>query len=139
MTLDKLFLAFHVFGAFMWIGGLFAVAAFIDATVDEPDAAAKARLVKATRTAAIVPDVGATIAIVFGAHWLMRFKLYETHYMQAKLALVVVILAVHGYLRSRVGKLKRNETVVAPPMVLKPLISATALGIIVFVISKWPT
>jgi uncharacterized membrane protein len=139
MTLDKLFLSLHVFGAFLWIGGLFATLAFIETTVAEPDAAAKARLVKATRAAAIVPDVGATIAIVFGAHWLMKFKLYEAHYMHPKLALVVVVLAIHVYLRTKVGKLKRNEAVTAPPVALKVIISLTALGIILFVVSKWPT
>ena len=138
MTLDKLFLAFHVFGAFLWIGGLFATIAFIETTIAEPDAGAKARLVKATRTAAIVPDVGAAIAIVFGAHWLMRFKLYEAHYMQPKLGLVVLVVGIHWYLKTKVGALKRNETVTAPPMALKPIMSITVLSIIFFVITKWP-
>ena len=139
MTLDKLFLSLHVLGALMWIGGLFATAAFIDATVGEPDVAAKGRLLKATRAAAIVPDAGGTVAIVFGLHWLFKFKLYEAHYMHPKLALVVLVLGIHVYLRRKVGQLKRGEAIGAPPAFLKPVISLAAFGIILFVVSKWPT
>ncbi len=139
MTLDKLFLSLHVLGALMWIGGLFATTAFLEATIGEPDAGAKGRLVKATRAAAIVPDVGGTVAIVFGLHWLFRFKLYEAHYMHPKLALVAVVLGIHVYLRRKVAQLKRGQTVAVPPLALKPIISLTAFGIILFVVSKWPT
>src|SRR5690348_487719 len=101
MTLDKLFLALHVVGALMWIGSLFALAAFLEAYAGEPDAAAKGRLLKHLRQAAIVPDVGATLAIVFGAHWLFKFKLYQMPYMHIKLTLVAVVIGIHGYLKMK--------------------------------------
>ena len=138
MTLDKLFLALHVLGTMLWIGGLFAVMAFVEATVGEPDTAARGRLVKYLRQAAIVPDVGATLAIVFGAHGLMRFKLYELHYMQGKLGLVALVLGLHVYLRGKVGKLKRGEPVTAAPVAVKPLLTLIVLGILIFVIGKVP-
>ena len=61
MTLDKLFLSLHVFGAFIWIGGLFALAAFLDAFAAETDPAARSRLTKFVRQAA------------------MQFKLFTQH------------------------------------------------------------
>ena len=139
MSFDNVILALHVMGAMMWIGGLFATVAFLEVTIPEPDAGARTRLLKATRAAAIVPDVGLTMAIVFGAHWLMRFKLYEAHFMWAKLSAVGVIVGIHVYLRMKVGKLKRGEAVTAPPPVMKPMISLLALGTLIFVLTKWPT
>ncbi len=139
MTLDNVFLALHVLGAMMWIGGLFAVMAFLDATLAEPDPAARARLVVHLRQAAMVPDIALAIALVFGAHWLMRFKLYETHFMQAKLALVVLVIGLHVVLRRKVGAIKRGEATTPPPLAWKPLLSATVLGILLFVITRWPT
>lgn len=138
MTMDKLFLAFHVLGALMWIGSLFAVMAFLEAYAGEPEAAPRERLLKHLRSAAIVPDVGATIAMVFGAHWLFRFKLYELHYMHAKLALVAVVLGLHVMLKLKVKKAKNGQPFKAPPLALKPVLTLTALGIIIFVITKVP-
>ena len=138
MTLDKLFLSLHVFGAFIWIGGLFALAAFLDAFAAETDPAARGRLSKFLRQASIVPDVGATIAIVFGAHWLFRFKLYQMPYMHIKLTLVVVVIGLHGYFKVKAKKARKGEAFTAPPAAMKMLLSLTALGIILFVVSKWP-
>jgi uncharacterized membrane protein len=138
MTLDKLFLSLHVFGAFIWIGGLFALAAFLDAFAAETDPAARGRLAKFLRQAAIVPDVGATIAIVFGLHWLFRFKVYQMPYMHIKLALVAVVIGLHGYFKVKAKKARKGEAFTAPPVAMKLLLSLTALGIILFVVSKWP-
>lgn len=138
MTLDKLFLSLHVFGAFIWIGGLFALAAFLDAFGAETDPAARSRLTKFLRQAAIVPDIGATIAIVFGVHWLFKFKLYQMPYMHIKLALVAVVIGLHGYLKVKAKKARKGEGFTPPPVAIKGLLSLTALGIIVFVVSKWP-
>jgi uncharacterized membrane protein len=138
MTLDKLFLSLHVLGALMWIGSTFAVISFLEAYAAEPDAAARTRLLKFLRQAAIVPDVGATLAILFGAHWLFKFKLYEAHYMHAKLALVAVVIGLHGYLKRKVGRAKNGEDFKAPPPFVKPMLTLTAAGIVIFVISKVP-
>ena len=138
MTLDKLFLSLHVFGAFIWIGGLFALAAFLDAFAAETDPAARSRLLKPLRQAAIVPDAGATLASVFGAHWLFRFKVYQMPYMHIKLALVVVVIGLHGYFKMKAKKARKGEAFTAPPVAMKMLLGLTALGIILFVVSKWP-
>ena len=138
MTLDKLFLSLHVFGAFIWIGGLFALAAFLDAFGAETDPAARSRLTKFLRQAAIVPDIGATIAIVFGVHWLFKFKLYQMPYMHIKLTLVAVLIGLHGYLKVKAKKARKGEGFTPPPVAIKGLMSLVALGIIIFVVSKWP-
>jgi uncharacterized membrane protein len=138
MTLDKLFLSFHVIGALMWIGSLFALMAFLDAYATEPDGPARERLLKHLRQAAIVPDIGASIALVFGLHWLIKFKLYEAHYMHAKLSLVVVVIAMHAFLKRKVRAAKKGEAIAAPPMALKPVLTLLATAIVVFVISKVP-
>lgn len=137
MTMDKVFLALHVLGALMWIGSLFAVMAFLEAVAGEPDTAARGRLLKHLRAASIVPNVGATLAIVFGAHWLFRFKLYSAHYMHAKLALVVLVIALHGYLQVK-AKRAREGVITPPPMALKPMLTLIGFGIILFVIAKVP-
>jgi uncharacterized membrane protein len=139
MTLDKLFLSLHVLGALMWIGSLFALTAFLEAYAAEPDTAARSRLLKFVREASIVPDVGATIAIAFGLHWLVKFKLYEAHFMHAKLTLVAVVIGIHVVLKRKTMAAKRGEAITKPPVFLKPLLTLLALGIITFVISKVPS
>ncbi|MGE0551636.1 MAG: hypothetical protein AB7O24_31920 [Kofleriaceae bacterium] len=138
MMMDKIFLALHVFGTMIWIGGLFAVMGFLDAAAAETDSGARTRLTKFVRQAAIVPDVGATVALIFGAHWLFRFKLYEMPYMHVKLTLVVLVIVLHVILRKKVGQLKRTGTVKAAPTALKPLLSLIVIGILIAVIAKVP-
>lgn len=135
--LDLVFRAFHIYGALMWVGGMFALMALLDAHAQEPDVAARGRLTKHVRIASIVPDIGATIALLMGLHWLFKYKLYQAHYMHPKLALVAVLIGVHGYLKGRVKKVKLGET--APPFrALKPVVSLIAIGILIFVVVKVP-
>ena len=138
MFRENLFLSFHVIGALMWIGSLFALAAFLEAFAAEPDQAARGRLAKFVRQAAIVPDIAATLAIVFGLHWLFKFKVYQMPYMHIKLTLVAVVIGVHGFLKMKAKKVRKGEQLTAPPMFVKPMLSLTAAGIVLFVISKWP-
>jgi uncharacterized membrane protein len=138
MTLDKLFLALHVFGAFVWVSGLLALLGFIDAVAAEPAPEPRARLVARLRKAALVPDLGGTIAILFGLHWLFRFKLYQAPYMHPKLALVVVLLALHSVLKVRARKVREDQA--GPlPRALTPALWLVVLGILVSVITKVPS
>jgi protoporphyrinogen IX oxidase len=140
MTLDKLFLSLHVFGSFIWVGGLFALAAFLDAFAAETDPAARGRLARFLRQAAIVPDIGGTIAIGFGLYWLINFRevLMKMPYMHIKLTLVVLVLGIHGFLKVKAKKARKGEGFTAPPSAVKGLLSLVVLGIIVVVVSKWP-
>jgi uncharacterized membrane protein len=138
MTLDKLFLSLHVVGALMWVGSLFALVAFLEAYGAEPDQAARGRLAKFVRQAAIVPDIGATFAIVFGLDWLFKFKLYLMPYMHVKLALVAVLIGLHGYLKVKAKRVRKGEAFTPPPGLTKPALTLLATGIVLFVVSKWP-
>ena len=129
--LDLLFRAFHIFGALMWVGGMFAVMAFLDAHAQEPDAAARGRLAKHVRIASFVPRIGATIALLFGLHWLFKFKLYEAHYMHPKLALVAVMIGVHGFLEGRVKKVKAGEMIAEWDPYTIPILTETG-GVVKF-------
>jgi uncharacterized membrane protein len=137
--LDLVFRALHVWGTFMWIGGLFGVTAFVAAAAAEPDPAARGRLTKFVRQAAIIPDIGAAIAIVFGAHWLFKFDYYKVAYMHPKLTLVAALIGLHVYLRRKVGVLKRTGEVKAPPGFLRPVLSLIAIGILILVMVKVPS
>ena len=95
-------------------------------------------MLKFVRQAAIVPDVGATIAIAFGLHWLFKMHLYKMPYMHIKLTLVAGVIGVHGYLKMKARKARKGEAFTAPPVFFKPMITLLALGIILFVIEKWP-
>ena len=75
---------------------------------------------------------------MFGAHWLFKYKLYQMPYMHIKLALVVVVLGLHGYFKVKARKARKGEGFTAPPVAMKLVLSLTALGIILFVVSKWP-
>lgn len=136
--LDLVFRAFHIYGALMWVGGTFALIAFLEAHAQEPDAAARGRLAKHVRVAAIVPDVGAAIAMLMGGHWLVKYDLYKAHYMHPKLALVALLIGVHVFLKTRVKRVKAGDTA-APPGVIKALVSLLALGILIFVVVKVPS
>ena len=138
MTVDNVLLSLHVLGALMWIGSLFALFTFLEAYGAEPDAAARGRLAKFVRQAAIVPDIGATIAIVFGLHRFFKLHLYQAHYMHAKLTLVVLVIGMHGFLKVKAKRVRKGEAFTPPPAALKPVLTLLAAGIILFVISKWP-
>jgi uncharacterized membrane protein len=57
--------------------------------------------------------------------------------MHPKLALVALLIGVHGYLKGRVKKVKLGE--VAPPFrALKPVVSLLVIGILIFVVVKVP-
>jgi uncharacterized membrane protein len=132
---ERLFLALHLFGAFMWVGGLFQLALLLEGVKQEPDAAAKKRLAAYARKAAMLPDIGATLAILFGAHRLFKYELYAMPYMHIKLLLVAVIFGLHGYLRVQTKRAVQNGESGMKPFV-QPLLSVTLFGIMAAVLIK---
>jgi uncharacterized membrane protein len=132
---NRLFLAFHVFGAFMWIGGLFQLALLLGAVKQEPDGAAKKRLLTFTRKAARIPDIGATLAILFGAHWLFKYQLYKMPYMHIKLTMVLIVFGMHGYLRVQTKRAAERGDANLPGFV-EPLLVLLTLGIMAVVLIK---
>ncbi|HEY5951173.1 MAG TPA: hypothetical protein VIV40_37030, partial [Kofleriaceae bacterium] len=98
----------------------------------------RSRMLKFVRQAAIVPDIGATLAIVFGLQWLFKFTLYKMPYMHIKLTLVAVLIGLHGYLKMKAKKARKGEAFTAPPVAVKIALMLLTTGIIFFVIEKWP-
>ncbi len=137
MNLDNLFRAFHLFGVILWIGGLLMLTFFLTAVQAETDAAAKKRLAAFARKLGRVPDVGFTIALVFGLHILVKFKLYTVHYMHAKLLFVAFLIGMHGFLRVKSKRALESGDVKLPAFV-RPLLLLFVLAILVFVMTKVP-
>jgi putative membrane protein len=138
MTLASLFLAFHVVGVIFWVGGLLTLTVLLSAMKAETDAAARKRLAAFTRKAAVAPDIAATVAIIFGLHWLFAYKIYKFHYMHAKLLLVVILLGLHGFLRVQTKRAAESGESKLPAFA-RPLLVLLALGIVVVVITKFPS
>jgi uncharacterized membrane protein len=137
MTMDSLFLAFHVFGAIVWVAGLVSLTMLFGAAKAETDAGARKRLLAFARKAGMVPDIGATITILFGLHRLFVLKVYKFHYMHAKLLFVFFLIAMHGFLRAKTKRAAESGEPNLPAFV-RPVLAFLVLGILVFVITRFP-
>jgi uncharacterized membrane protein len=137
MTLATLFLTFHVFGVIVWVSGLFGLALLFAAAKAEGDPGARKRLLGFARRAGMVPDIGATIAMIFGLHWLFAYKFYKFHYMHAKLLFVFFLIGMHGFLRAKVKRASESGDPTLPAFV-RPVLAVIVLGILFFVITKIP-
>jgi uncharacterized membrane protein len=132
---ERLFLAVHLFGAFMWIGGLFQLALLLEGVKGEPDGSARKRLAAFARKAAMIPDIGATLAILFGAHRLFKYELYSMPYMHIKLLLVAVVFGLHGYLRVQTKRAAQSGESNVKGFV-QPLLVLVTFGIMASVLIK---
>lgn len=137
MTLATLFLTFHVFGVIVWVSGLVGLTLLFSAARGESDPAARKRLFGFARRAGMVPDMGATIALIFGLHWLFAYKVYKFHYMHAKLLFVFFLIGMHGFLRAKVKRASESGDPALPAFV-GPALAIIVLAIVFFVITKTP-
>jgi len=137
MNMDSLFLALHVFGAILWVAGLVSLTMLFGAAKAEGDPGARKRLLAFARKAGMVPDIGATIAILFGLHRLFVLQLYKVHYMHAKLLFVVFLIGLHGFLRAKTKRAAESGEANLPGFV-RPAIALVVLAIVVFVVTKFP-
>jgi uncharacterized membrane protein len=132
---ERLFLALHLFGAFMWVGGLLQLALLLDGVKQEPDPAAKKRAAAFARKAAMLPDIGATLAILFGTHRLFKYELYTMPYMHIKLTLLLIVFGMHGYLRVQTKRaVERGDS--AAKSFATPLLALVTFGIMASVLVK---
>lgn len=136
VNLQNVFLGLHVFGAILWSGGLLTLALLLAAAGRESGEPAQ-RLGALARKLGMWADLGATLAILFGLHRLFSMKLYKLPYIHIKIALVVVIFALHGILRARAKKVATGAAQGVPAFAL-PLLLATLLAICVVVLVKLP-
>ena len=117
----------HIIGILLWIGALFTVYWMLRLHTQTPkDVSDKLTLME--RSMAIVMDLGATLAIGTGIAMAVSaggprgthpvtnlFAAPGAGWFHIKLTLVVLcILSVHGFVRSRVAKFSRGETPSVP-------------------------
>ena len=122
LSLYNWMLAGHIIGILLWIGSLFTVYWLLRFHTQAP-AEVSDKLTLMERSMAIVMDLGATLAIGTGIAMAVSvggprgthaasnlFAAPGAGWFHIKLTLVVVcILSVHGFVRSRVAKFSRGE------------------------------
>jgi putative membrane protein len=129
----------HIFGFLMWTGTLFGLYQILLAH-GEAGAGAGDAFGPLEKRVAMAMDVGATIAIAFGLILIFGppngtaiFK--AGGFFHIKLALVVVIIGIHGFVRVKIKKFSHGE-VSSPPAVLFPVMSLIVLGIVIMMIVR---
>jgi uncharacterized membrane protein len=128
--------ALHLYGVFLWLGPMIALAHTLAAHA-RAEPAARPAFHGLERATAIAMDIGATLGIVLGVILFVKLPgMTSAGYLHAKLALVVLgLLGAHGYLRAKVRRFREGK--VAPiPGFIPPLLSILALAIIVLVVVK---
>jgi uncharacterized membrane protein len=129
----RLALLVHVIGFTFWVGGLFAVALFLNAAGD--DGATRARIGAIARRIAVAADAGAGLAIVGGVSLLlMRSWDLREPWMHMKLTFVVGLLAVHGIVRVRAKKVANGGPAPSPRAAVA--VAALAVAIIAVIVLK---
>lgn len=117
---DELLRALHLTGDFLWIAGLVAVLALLQA-VPRVDEKSRDALLRVGMRLAIVMDVGALLAIGFGlylalAHVPSEFK--NGGWLHIKLTAVVLgVLSTHGIARAKLKKFRKGDLKPVPSWV----------------------
>ena len=130
-------LALHVVGFALWVGGLVAACRLLRVGRREADAGARARLAGAARKVALVPDLGATLAIACGAWMLVKLEAWREPWMHIKLTLVAVTVGLHGLCRVKAWRAARGEG--GLPAFVLPLLAVVAAGIVALAVFKAPS
>ena len=126
----------HFVGFIIWLSSIFGLANMLREKVGG-SGEARDLLVRLARNAGRAMDAGATLAIVAGVILLIKspapIKPIEQPYFHVKLTLVVLLLALHGFLRMRAGKLAKGES---KPLGSAPLglVTLLLLGIVAIVL-----
>ena len=126
----------HILGFLIWIGGLLTTLSLLDVHA-RVEAGAREALTRAERSAAVIMDIGATLAIGAGLYLALaspRFPRTAFHsggWFRIKLTIVVlVILALHGLARAKVKKFSKGEVKPIPSWAV-PLLLVAAAAIVV--------
>lgn len=133
------FIIFHLFGAIFWIGGLLVLSSILAIAAADESAAGQASLLTVSRRLFnSVCNAGAVITIIFGILIIVADPQVMQHgWMHVKLTLVVVLLALHGWMYARgkrigaIGGPTRHEF-----QLLHGLVSVVLLAILVMVIRQ---
>lgn len=96
--------AFHIIFMVTWFAGLFYLPRLFVYHADAQDVASRQRFVTMERRLFIIMSIGAAATIAFGLSLLIGWWLPVPAWLQAKLALVVLLIVYHIYC----GKLLRD-------------------------------
>lgn len=130
--------AVHFLGFFLWVGALTALAMTLRAHASAGEAA-KAAFDQLERAFAKAMELGALLAITCGVIMIVKtpaqMSPMKQPYLHIKLTLVVVILALHGLTRARMGKMRTGGGA-PPPAFVSWLLLALAAAIFVLAVVK---
>jgi uncharacterized membrane protein len=132
----------HLFGDILWVAGMLAVLGLLWVH-GGADASSRPGIVATARMMAVIMELGATLAIGLGLWLALASPRFATNafasggWLHVKLTLVVLgLLAGHGILRGKLGKLARGQQATVPGWLL-PAILLAALGAVI--LGKHPT
>lgn len=111
MTLIGIVIAFHLFGAIVWIGGLLTLASVLARVPDEVGLP-RERLLGAVRTSYRgAVNASAIVTIVLGAILIaLQPEVMRQGWLHTKLLLVVLVLAYQWQLYRRIRYLEENPS-----------------------------
>jgi putative membrane protein len=124
----------HFVGFIVWVGSLFGLIGMLREPAGSDDA--RRLLVALTRRAARAMDIGATLAIAAGVILMIKSpepRVVKQPFFHVKLALAVGLIALHGFLRVRAGKLAKGDTRTLGPAPLA-LAALLTLGILAMIL-----
>ncbi len=112
MKTDLWLSALHIVGVIVWVGGLTAVLALLTAHA-RVDEISRGLMTLAEKRAALIMDLGATLAIGVGLYKALRHTPNEFKHgpwLHIKLTAVALgVLSVHGVARVKIKKFSRGE------------------------------
>ena len=128
--------AIHVYAIVTWVGALIGLTFLLKQHAVAAEAA-RADFLSLEKRVAMAADIGATIAIIAGLFMIVQVPelLTKQPWMHPKLALVAVVLGVHGVQRMRLGKFKRGNVTPNPGWVV-PVLEICVLAIILLAVAK---
>jgi len=132
------FKAVHQLGFLLWLGCMFGLTVVLSAHA-RAGAAAHEALVGLERRLARAMELGALLAIVCGAVMIVgspaAVSPLKQPYLHIKLTLVVAIIALHGLVRGKMGRLGRGQAT-PPPAWLSAAVLLLAIGAIWLAVVK---
>ncbi len=127
--------ALHVFGAFLWFSGLMTGLHLLREAGKAP-AVSPEEFARREGAVGRFMDAGATLAIVAGLALLVQELdiLKGAGFMHAKLALVLALIGLHGFVRASLKRYRTGRGSAPPAFVLPALLGATGLILVLILV-----
>ncbi len=102
-------LVFHLFGVIFWLGSFLVLSSMLATVPDEVGVAKERLIVAARRLFRLSANLGLVVALAFGISLLVaQPSLLGQAWLQVKLFLVIVLIALHWRLHRRLVKLEED-------------------------------